>query len=94
MRTDFDFANTSSPTDIRKQLEGKSIYEMTTWIWDYAQHLKWFCNYDEDKIESIIQPFLRISYYLHKNFKDDCNAIEDFTALCIVCVLELEMNCR
>ena len=94
MKTDFNFTSTNRQTDIRKELEGRSIYEMTVWTRDYAQHLKWFCSYDANKIEAILQPFMRISYYMYENFKDDRNAIEDFRALCVACVLELETNCR
>ena len=83
-----------SQAKIRKHLAGQSIYEMTVWVRDYAQYLKWFCNYDKDKIEATLQQFLSVSYYLHENFKDDRNAIEDFKELCVVCVLELEQNCK
>ena len=94
MRTDFNFTNTSGQADIRKQLEGKSIYEMTVWTRDHAQYLEWFCNYDENKIEAILQPFMGIACYVYENFKDNPQVIEDFRELCIACVLELETNCR
>ena len=94
MKTNFKRSIDCIKNEVSKCLEGKSIYEMTVWTRDHAQHLKWFHNYDEEKIEAIIKPFLGIAYYLYENFKDDCDAVEDFKALCIVCVLELEMNCR
>lgn len=86
--------NTTAQEEIRKCLEGKSIYEMTVWTRDHAQHLKWFCGYDEAKIEATLQPFMQISFYMYENFKHDINAIEDFRALCIACTLELETNCK
>ena len=94
MKTNFNHSIHCIKNEVSKCLEGKSIYEMAVWTRDHAQYLKWFCNYDEDKIESIIQPFLSIAYFLHENYKDDRDAIEDFKVLCIVCVFELETNCR
>ena len=82
--------------EIRKCLEGKSIYEMTVWTRDYAQHLIRFCGYDKEKIEAIMNPFIQISYFYHTNYGDECDteAIENFRALCIVCVLGLETDCK
>ena len=94
MRVNNNQITDRAKNEIVKCLEGKSIYEMTVWTRDHAQYLKWFCGYDSNKIETILQSFMRISYYMYENFKDDCNAIEDFRAFCVACVPELEMNCR
>lgn len=82
--------------EIRKCLEGKSIYEMTVWTRDHAQHLIWFCGYDKEKVEAIMKPFIQISYIYYKNYGNECDAetIESFKALCIVCALGLETDCR
>ena len=94
MKANINQVTERAKKEINDCLEGKSIFEMTVWVRDYAQHLKWFCNYDEDKIEATLQQFLNISYYLHENFKDDPIAIDDFRALCVACVIDLETNCR
>lgn len=94
MKSKFGINNTTAQKEIRKCLEGKSIYEMTVWTRDHAQYLKWFCGYDETKIEAIMQPFMSLAFYMYEKFKDDLNAIDDFRAFCVVCVLELETNCR
>ena len=88
------FSTDSFEKEINKHLEGKSIYEMTVWVRDRAQHLKWFCNYNESKINATIQPFMDVSYFLYQNFRDDLDVVDDFRALCVSCVLQLEMNCR
>ena len=80
--------------EINKCLEGKSIFEMTVWVRDRAQHLKWFYNYNESKINAMIQPFMEVSYFLYQNFRDYLNVVDDFRALCVSCVLQLEMICR
>jgi hypothetical protein len=82
--------------EIRKCLEGKSIYEMTEWTRDHAQHLIWFCGYDKEKVEAIMKPFIQISYIYYTNYGDECDTetIESFKALCIVCALGLETDCR
>lgn len=94
MKTDFNFTNTNRQTDIRKELEGRSIYEMTVWTRDHAQHLKWFCSYDEEKIDAIIQPLMSISHHIRENYQDDLEAKEFFKNLCVLCVLQLEITCR
>ena len=94
MNTNLNHSIDRAKEEAIKCLEGKSIYEMTVWTREHAQYLKWFCGYNSNKIETILQSFMRISYYMYENFKDDCNAIEDFRAFCVACVLELEMNCR
>ena len=82
--------------EIRKCLEGKSIYEMTVWTRDHAQHLIWFCGYDKEKIEAIMKPFIQISYIYYTNYGDtnDYETIESFKALCITCVLAFEIDCK
>ena len=82
--------------EIRKCLEGKSIYEMTVWTRDHAQHLIWFCGYDKEKVEAIMKPFIQISYIYYTNYGNeyDAETIESFKALCIVCVIGLETDCR
>ena len=80
--------------EVSECLEGKSIYEMTVWVRDHAQYLKWFCNYDEFEIGARIQPFMNLSFFLHENFKNDLDAIKHFKTICEDCVLDLEINCR
>ena len=80
--------------EIRNALEGKSIYEMTVWLRDHAQHLKWFRNYNGAQIDSRIQPVMSFSYFLYKHFKDDPIAIEEFREICVSCVIDIETNCR
>ena len=88
------FSTNSFEKEINKHLEGKSIYEMTVWVRDHAQHLKWFCNYNESKINATIQPFMDVSYFLYQNFRDDQDVIDHFRELCVACVIDFETNCR
>ena len=89
-----NFKHIKAHKEILKCLEGKSIYEMTVWVRDYAQHLKWFCGYDEAKIEEIMQPFMSIAQFFRMNCKDNTEAIEDFRTFCVKCVVKLEIDCR
>ena len=73
---------------------GMSIYQMSVWMRDHAQYLKWFRNYDERKIDDVIQRFLALGQFMSDNFRDDVEAISDFKELSIKCVEELEINCR
>ena len=88
------FSTDSFEKEINKHLEGKSIYEMTVWVRDYAQYLKWFCNYNGVQIDSRIQPVMNFSFFLYKHFKDDPLAIEEFREICVSCVIDIETNCR
>ena len=87
-------ANTTAQEEIRKCLEGKSIYEMTVWTRDHAQFLEWFCNYDEAKIDVVMQSFVGIAQFFHTNYKDSAEAIEDFRTFCVECIITLEIDCR
>ena len=80
--------------EVSKCLEGLSIYEMTVWVRDHAQHLKWVCNYNKSKVDATIQPFMDVSYVFYKNFRDDLDVVDDFRELCVSCVLQLEINCK
>ena len=80
--------------EINKCLEGKDIFDMTVWVRDHAQYLKWFGNYNESKLDSVLQPFMKYSFFLYTNFREDVNAIELFRALCVDCVIDLENKCR
>jgi hypothetical protein len=86
--------NTTAQEEIRKCLEGKSIFEMTVWVRDHAQYLKWFCNYNEAKIEVIVQTFMSISQFFHTNYSDNPEAVEDFRTFCVECIITLEIDCR
>jgi hypothetical protein len=86
--------NTTAQEEIRKCLEGKSIYEMTVWTRDHAQYLKWFCNYDEAKLDAIMQTFMGIARFFHTNYNDNAEAIEGFRTFCVECVVKLEIDCR
>ena len=80
--------------EVRKCLEGLSIYEMTFWVRDHAQHLTWVCNYNKSKVNATMQPFMGVSYVFYKNFRDDIDVVDDFRELCVSCVLQLEINCK
>ena len=80
--------------ELRRIFEDKSIYEMSVWVREHAQYLKWFCGFNEAKIEAVIQPFMQLSFYLYNNCKNDAEAIKDFREFCIKCIIELETNCR
>ena len=86
--------NTTAQEEIRKCLEGKSIYEMTVWIRDHAQFLEWFCHYNEAKMEVIMQAFMSIAKFFHTNYSDNLEAVEDFRTFCVKCVMKLETDCR
>ncbi len=86
--------NTHTEDELRRILEGKSIYEMTVWTRDHAQYLKWFCGFSETKIEAILQPFMQFSFFLYQNFKDDATAISEFREICIKFIVELETTCQ
>ena len=86
--------NTIPREEIRKCLEGKSIYEMTVWIRDRAQFLEWFCHYNEAKIEVIMQTFMSIAKFFHTNYSDNLEAVEYFRTFCVKCVMKLETDCR
>ena len=86
--------STTEQEEIRKCLEGKSIYEMTVWTRDHAQYLKWFCNYDEAKLDAIMQTFMGIARFFHMNYNDNAEAIEEFRTFCVECVVKLEIDCR
>lgn len=94
MKTNINQITNRAKDEINKCLEGKSIFEMTVWVRDHAQYLKWFQNYNATKIEATMEPFMKIAFFLYENYKDDPTVLEDFKALCVVCVLELEHNCK
>ena len=94
MKTTVNHSTDLAKNEIRKCLEGKSIYEMTVWLRDHAQYLKWFCNYNECEIDSRIQPVINFSFFLYKHFKDAPIVIEEFREICVACVIDLETNCR
>ena len=89
-----NFKHIKAQKEIRKCLEGKSIYEMTVWTRDYAQFLKQFCDYNESKVDALMQMFMSVSQFFHTNYKDAPEAVTDFRAFCIRCVLKLEIECR
>jgi hypothetical protein len=94
MKTKVNSSPDTIKNEIRSCLEGKSIYEMTVWTRDHAQHLKWFCNYNSSKIDSRIQPVINFSFFLYNHFNDDPIVIDEFRELCVACVIDLETNCR
>ena len=71
-----------------------SIYQMAVWVRDHAQFLKWYRNYDDRKIDDVIQRYLALGQYMNEHFRNDVEAINDFKELSIKCVEELEINCR
>ena len=94
MRANINYSIDNIKNEVSKCLEGKSIYEMTIWVRDHAQYLKWFCSYDEFEIDARMQQFMNFSFFLHENFKNDRDAIKHFKTICVDCVLDLEKNCR
>ena len=89
-----NFKHIKAHKEILKCLEGKSIYEMTVWTRDHAQFLKQFCDYNESKIDAIMQMFMSVAQLFYTNYKDTPEAIEDFRRFCVRCVLKLEIECR
>ena len=89
-----NFKHSKAQKEIRKCLEGKSIYEMTVWVRDHAQFLKQFCDYNESKIDAIMQMFMSVAKFFHTNYKEAPEAIDDFQKFCVRCVLKLEIECR
>ena len=89
-----NFKQLKAQKEIRKCLEGKSIYEMTVWVRDHAQFLKQFPDYNESKIDAIMQMFISVAQFFHTNYKDTPEAIDDFQKFCVRCVLKLEIECR
>ena len=86
--------NTTAQEEIRKSLEGKSIYELTVWIRDHAQFLEWFCNYNEAMLDVRVQAIMALSHYLNTNYRDNQDVIDHFREVCVACAIDLEMNCR
>ena len=89
-----NFKQLKAHKEIRKHLEGKSIYEMTVWTRDHAQFLKQFCDYNESKIDAIMEMFMSVARFFHTNYKDTPEAVKDFRRFCVRCVLKLEIECR
>ena len=94
MKANFNQITDRAKNDINKCLEGKSIFEMTVWVRDHAQYLKWFCNYNASMLDARVQAVMSLSHFLNTNYRDDQNVIDDFRALCVACVIDLETNCR
>ena len=91
--------NTNSSIDlvrneISKCLEGMSIFEMTVWVRDHAQYLKWFGNYNKTMIDDRVQAIMSFSHFLSANYRDEQSVIDGFRELCAVCVIDLETNCK
>ena len=79
---------------VSKSLEGMSIFEMTVWVHDYAEDLKWIWNYNKTKIDTRMQAVMSFSSFLRERFRDDPIATDEFRELCVGCVIDLETNCR
>ena len=94
MKTNINQTIDRAKNEINKCLEGKSIFEMTVWVRDRAQHLKWFCNYNEAMLDVRVQAIMSLAHFLNTNFRDDQNVIDDFRELCVACAIDLETNCR
>ena len=67
---------------------------MTVWVLDHEQYLKWFCNYNKELLDVRVQDIMNFSYFLNTNYRDDQNVIDNFRALCVACIIDLETNCR
>ena len=89
-----NFKHSKAQKEILKCLEGKSIYEMTVWTRDRAQFLKQFCDYNESRIDDIMQMFMSVAQFFLTNYKDIPEAVKDFRWFCVRCVLKLEIECR
>ena len=94
MKVNINQITDNTKNEIRKYLEGKSIFEMTVWVRDRAQYLKWFCNYNEAMLDARVQAIMSFSHFLNTNYRDDQNVIDDFRELCVACAIDLETNCR
>jgi hypothetical protein len=94
MKANINQITDNTKNEIRKYLEGKSIFEMTVWVRDRAQYLKWFCNYNEAMLDARVQAIMSFSHFLNTNYRDDQNVIDDFRELCVACAIDLETNCR
>ena len=72
----------------------KSIYELTRWVKEHADYLKWGCNYPEEELNEIINSYMEMSLFLYnKGLNTDEETVEDFRHLSVLAVLELE-NCQ
>ena len=94
MKANIDHAIDHARNEVIKCLAGKSIFEMTVWTRDHAQYLEWFCNYDENKIDALMRPYMSLAQYLSDNVGDDPDATEQFKAICADLVIKLEISCR
>ena len=94
MKTTVNHSTDPIKNEVSKCLEGMSIFEMTVWVRDHAQSLKWFGNYNEAKIDYRVQAIMSFSSLIRENFRDDPIATDEFREICIECVIDLETNCR
>ncbi len=94
MKANYNRSTTQAENELRQLFEGKSVYEMTVWVRDHAQYLEWFCNYNEAKIDTIMQIFMGVAQFFHTNYKDNTEAVEEFRTFCVKCVMKLEIDCR
>ena len=94
MKANINHAIDHARNEVIKCLAGKSIFEMTVWTRDHAQYLEWFCNYNENKIDALMRPYMSLAQYLSDNAGDDPDATEQFKAICADLVIELEISCR
>lgn len=69
----------------------KSIYELTFWVRNHAQYLKWFCNYPQKTIDEVLVPFMNLSNHLYnKGLNKDKQAVDEFRHLSVITTLALE----
>ena len=94
MKAKYNRSTVQAENELRQLFEEKSVYEMTVWVRDHAQYLKWFCNYDETKIDTTVQVLMSVSHLVYQKYNDNPDVVENFREFCIACVIELEINCR
>ena len=94
MSTDFTSPIMSAQSEIRKHLEGKSIYKMNGWVRAHAQYLKWCHGYNQDLINGIIHPLMRFSYFLNEKFPNNQAATDLYREFCVICMYDLETGCQ
>ena len=94
MKTTVNHSTDLIKNEVSKSLEGMSIFEMTVWVHDYAEDLKWIWNYNKTKIDTRMQAVMSFSSFLRERFRDDPIATDEFRELCVGCVIDLETNCK
>jgi hypothetical protein len=87
--------NVKAEQEVLKVLQGKkTIYELTVWVRDHAQYLKWFRNYPAKEIDEILTRYMNLSYQLYnKGLDADEEAVKDFRHFSMITTLALE-ECR